>query len=165
MSTSFSSGIALPETERVQRHSDQDLDAHSIGRTEFDAGSFAADPRLIDMRLDDLDREWDMERALEANAAAASLISLVLGRLISRRWYFLSTAVATLLLQHAVRGWCPPVGLFRRLGVRTQREIDAERQALKLMRDDFSAVGSIAGTTRPRSHTGTPPLKRVTTTR
>jgi hypothetical protein len=120
---------------------------------------------LIDMRLDDLDREWDMERALEANAAAASLISLVLGRLISRRWYFLSTAVATLLLQHAVRGWCPPVGLFRRLGVRTQREIDAERQALKLMRDDFSAVGSIAGTTRPRSHTGTPPLKRVTTTR
>ncbi|HEX6949558.1 MAG TPA: hypothetical protein VF127_08150 [Nitrospira sp.] len=140
MSTSFSSGIALPETERVQRHRDQDLDARNIGRTEFDAGSFAADPRLIDMRLDDLDREWDMERALEANAAAASLISLILGRLINRRWYFLSTAVATLLLQHAVRGWCPPVGLFRRLGVRTQREIDAERQALKLMRGDVSAL-------------------------
>jgi hypothetical protein len=92
------------------------------------------------MRLDELDREWDIERALEANAAAVSLIGLALGRLVSRRWYFLPTAVATFLLQHAVQGWCPPVGLFRRYGVRTQREIDEERYALKLMRGDFSAA-------------------------
>ena len=165
MSTSFSSGLALPSTEQIHDHRDMDLDARTIGQTESDAGAFAADPRLIDMRLDDLDREWDMERALDANAAAASLIGLALGRLVSRRWYFLSTAVATLLLQHAVRGWCPPVGLFRRLGVRTQREIDAERHALKRMRGDFAAVRPTSGPTRPRSHSGNPVPKRVMTTR
>ena len=58
----------------------------------------------------------------------------------NRRWYFPPTAVATFLLQHAVQGWCPPVGLLRRLGVRTEREIDEERYALKLMRGDFSGV-------------------------
>jgi hypothetical protein len=30
--------------------------------------------------------------------------------------------------------------VFRRLGVRTQREIDEERYALKLLRGDFNAV-------------------------
>ena len=67
-------------------------------------------------------------------------IGLALGRLMNRRWYFPPTAVATFLLQHAVQGWCPPVGLFRRLGVRTEREIDEERYALKLMRSDFGGV-------------------------
>lgn len=41
---------------------------------------------------------------------------------------------------HAFQGWCPPVNLFRRLGVRTQREIDEERYALKLMLGDFAIV-------------------------
>ena len=94
------------------------------------ARRIAADPRLIDRRLEELDREWDIERALEANAAIILLIGMALGRLMNRRWYFLPTAVATFLLQHAVQGWCPPVGLFRRLGVRTEREIDEERNAL-----------------------------------
>jgi hypothetical protein len=116
------------------------VNEHIIRHTDMNVGSYAADRRLIDMRLQDLDREWDIERTLEANAAAVSLIGLALGRLISRRWYFLPTAVATFLLQHAVQGWCPPVNLFRRLGVRTQREIDEERYALKLMRGDFAGV-------------------------
>ncbi|HKR79742.1 MAG TPA: hypothetical protein VJR69_08555 [Nitrospira sp.] len=41
---------------------------------------------------------------------------------------------------HAFEGWCPPVNLFRRLGVRTQREIDEERYALKLRRGDLAVV-------------------------
>ncbi|HKR81327.1 MAG TPA: hypothetical protein VJR69_16595 [Nitrospira sp.] len=57
--------------------------------------------------------EWVIKRTLEANSAAVSLIGLALGRLISRRWYFLPTAVATFLLQHAFEGWCPPVNLFQ----------------------------------------------------
>jgi hypothetical protein len=77
---------------------------------------------------------------LEANAASISLIGLALGRLVSRRWYLLPTAVAGFLLQHAVQGWCPPISLFRRLGVRTAQEIDHERYALKALRGDFSRV-------------------------
>ena len=145
MSTPFSDLIP-PTTERVPRHTAEDVNERIVRETDINVGSYAADRRLIDMRLQDLDREWDIERALEANAAAVSLIGLALGRLISRRWYFLPTAVATFLLQHAVQGWCPPVSLFRRLGIRTQREIDEERYALKLMRGDFAAVSPPAKT-------------------
>jgi hypothetical protein len=48
--------------------------------------------------------------------------------------------VATFLLQHALQGWCPPVPLFRSLGVRTASEIDEERYALKALRGDFEDV-------------------------
>ena len=140
MSTPFFSDLIPPPTERVPRHTTESVNERIIRHTDMNVGSYAADRRLIDMRLQDLDREWDIERTLEANAAAVSLIGLALGRLISRRWYFLPTAVATFLLQHAVQGWCPPVNIFRRLGVRTQREIDEDRYALKLMRGDFAGV-------------------------
>ncbi|HET9942578.1 MAG TPA: hypothetical protein VFR05_04515, partial [Terriglobia bacterium] len=52
------------------------------------------------------------------------------------------------LLQHAVQGWCPPVPLFRRLGIRTQREIDEERYALKAMRGDFLAANAGSSSAR-----------------
>ena len=43
--------------------------------------------------------------------------------------------------QNPVQGWCPPVPVFRRLGVRTREEIDRERYALKALRGDFRGVG------------------------
>jgi hypothetical protein len=35
------------------------------------------------------------------------------------------------------QGWCPPLTVFRRLGVRTRREIDLERYAIKALRGDL----------------------------
>jgi hypothetical protein len=49
-------------------------------------------------------------------------------------------------MQHALQGWCPPLPLLRRLGVRTQQEIERERYALKALRGDFDAV---PGTSAP----------------
>jgi hypothetical protein len=49
-------------------------------------------------------------------------------------------AVTAFLFQHAVQGWWPPLPLIRRLGVRTLREIDEERFALKTLRGDFKAL-------------------------
>lgn len=48
--------------------------------------------------------------------------------------------VSSFLLHHAGRGWCPPVPIFRRLGVRTRQEIDAERFALKVLRGDLDEL-------------------------
>ncbi|HJS07611.1 MAG TPA: hypothetical protein VJ809_08115, partial [Pirellulales bacterium] len=48
--------------------------------------------------------------------------------------------VLSFLFQHAVQGWCPPVPVLRRLGVRTREEIDREKYALKALRGDFSEV-------------------------
>jgi hypothetical protein len=52
----------------------------------------------------------------------------------------LSGIVLSLLLQHAVQGWCPPLAVLRRRGVRTRREIEEERYALKALRGDFSGL-------------------------
>jgi hypothetical protein len=57
--------------------------------------------RAIRRRLAELDREWDIERTLESNAAVVSLIGLVLGRFVDRRWYLLPGFVAAFLIQHA----------------------------------------------------------------
>ena len=47
-------------------------------------------------------------------------------------------------LQHGVEGWCPPLPIFRRLGIRMQAEIEAERYALKALRGDFADAASEA---------------------
>jgi hypothetical protein len=100
----------------------------------------AANPGRISRRLGELDREWSVERALEANAAAAGLAGLFLGATVSKRWYALPLAVSAFLLQHAVQGWCPPLPVLRRLGYRTPHEIETERMALKALRGDFRAL-------------------------
>lgn len=94
----------------------------------------------IARRLQELDEEWDIERTLEANAAAASLVGLGLGAFVDRRFFALPVVVAGFLLQHAVQGWCPPLPIFRRLGFRTAPEIDYERYALKAVRGDFEQI-------------------------
>jgi hypothetical protein len=64
----------------------------------------------------------------------------VMGTLGRRRWRLLTLVVLGFLLQHAVQGWCPPVVLFRRLGVRTRQELDAEKHVLKALRGDYGAL-------------------------
>ena len=95
---------------------------------------YAGRPREVPARLAELHREWDIERAIEANAAAVALGGLALGIFVDRRFLALPVGVAAFLLQHAIQGWCPPVPVLRRLGFRTQTEIEYERCALKSLR-------------------------------
>jgi hypothetical protein len=83
-------------------------------------------------RIQMLDKEWDIERVLEVNASALALSGLILGLLKDRKWLFLPGIVLTFLLQHGLQGWCPPLPLLRRLGIRTRGEIDREKYALKV---------------------------------
>lgn len=96
----------------------------------------------ITLRIDELDREWDMERLLETNASAIAFTGLVLGVTHSKKWLIVPGIVLPFLFQHAVQGWCPPVPIFRRLGVRTREEIDREKYALKVLRGDFEQIGT-----------------------
>ena len=97
----------------------------------------------ITQRIHDLEREWDMERLLETNASALAFTGLVLGVIRNKKWLFLPGIVLPFLLQHAVQGWCPPVPLFRRLGIRTREEIEREKFALKALRGDFEEIDSL----------------------
>ena len=96
-------------------------------------------PAAIERRLAELDREWDIERVLEANAASFTLLGSALGVGVDRRFFALPALVAGFLLQHAIQGWCPPLPLFRRLGVRTMAEIEDERNRLNNLRVDLLA--------------------------
>ncbi len=95
------------------------------------------DAAAIDRRIAELEREWDIERVLELNASVLALSGVALAALHHRRWLLLPGIVLTFLFQHAVQGWCPPIELFRRIGIRTRKEIDRERYALKALRGDF----------------------------
>ena len=84
----------------------------------------------IQNRIDQLEEEWDIERTLELNAALLSLIGVGLSAVVGRRWLILPAVVTIFLTQHALQGWCPPLTLFRRLNIRTQKEIETEKHAL-----------------------------------
>lgn len=134
----------IPTTvERVPQHTSKYVNQETLHHTKERVVRCAAEgPEAIEKRLAELDCEWDIERTLEANAASVSLVGLAMGAAIGRKWYLLPAAVAAFLLQHAVQGWCPPLPVFRRLGFRTQSEIDYERYALKAIRGDFRRLSS-----------------------
>lgn len=94
----------------------------------------------ITKRIKELDLEWDIDRYLEANEAIFTAIGSAMGLKKSRIWFILPLTVSIFLLQHAVQGWCPPISVFRRLGIRTRREIEVEKYALKALRGDFDEV-------------------------
>lgn len=94
----------------------------------------------VEQRLEALEREWDLERALLLDAAVLSGVGLALGVTVGRKWLLLPGVVAGFLLQHALTGWSPPVAVLRLLKCRSRRELDAETFALRVQRGDFRGV-------------------------
>lgn len=133
--------------DRVWANTSYKANRHIAEETERSIRYYAAHPEQISARLEQLDREWDIERALQANAAAITILSMALGLFKRRGFFLVPGVVGGFLLQHAIKGWCPPLPVFRRLGFRTAAEIEAERYALKALRGDFNDLEDI-----PRGH-------------
>lgn len=129
------------EAERVRRQTKPSTN-EKIDATTADAiyAYGTKSEAALTRRIDELDREWDIERLLQTNAATLALLGLALGTAANRRWLALSGGVLGFLLMHGIQGWCPPLPLLRGLGVRTRGEIDRERFALKFLRGDFDFV-------------------------
>jgi len=89
------------------------------------------DDRRLRARLRELDAEWDTERAFETGAAGLVVIGSALGLLHSRKWFLISAAAGALLLERTLRGWSPMQPLLVRCGVRTQTQIEAEKDAVR----------------------------------
>jgi hypothetical protein len=141
----------LPATaSRVENATSEDLNRHFAAEIEESLRHYAEHPEHIAHRLDELDHEWDIERTLEANAATLALTGTLLGAFVDRRFLVLPAVVTGFLLQHALQGWCPPVPVFRRLGIRTTAEIGRERTALKALRGDFGRIEAISMEANPR---------------
>ena len=134
--------------QRVPRNTEEEINRRIRTGIERSVRWHAVNPQHIARRLCELDAEWDVERAIEANASMLALSGIVLGARGSRSWFLLSALVTAFLLQHALQGWCPPIPVLRRLGFRTTQEIERERQALKALRGDFADVRAEAEPTR-----------------
>ncbi len=133
----------LPSTvRRVPDHTQPEINERIREATVHRVMHYAQHPEGIDERLRELDGEWDIERLLEANAALFGFAGVLMGSMGLRAGLRLSALVTGFLFQHALQGWCPPMPVFRRMGVRTSREIDIERIALKALRGDFDEVGA-----------------------
>jgi hypothetical protein len=130
--------------DRVQRNTAEEINRRLEAETGARIRRCMGNPLAIQRRLRQLDREWDIERVLETNASLIALAGVLLGARHDRRWLWLPSLVTGFLLQHAVQGWCPPVPLLRRMGIRTSREIEIERVALKILRGDFDEAASLA---------------------
>lgn len=121
-------------TQRVQLHTSPCVNDQIRRTTEENIRHYGGlGPAAIQQRLEDLDREWDIERCLETMAPTFSLIGLGLGLTVNRKWLLLPVVVQAFFLQHALQGWCPPLAVLRRLGIRTAAEIDHERDALQAL--------------------------------
>ena len=98
------------------------------------------DPHAIGLYLVELEREWDLNRVLTVGvsgvALAGSLVALSGGR--ASRWVAALSSGA--LLVHGLLGFGPLAALARAAGVRTRKEIDLEKFALKGLRGDFSRI-------------------------
>lgn len=90
--------------------------------------------------LERLEREWDVDRAVQMQVAALGIAGLALGLTRDRRWLAVPGLMLAMLGLHATRGWCPSVPFLRALGFRSRRDIERERYALKAMRGDFEGA-------------------------
>lgn len=142
------SPVATVEHDRVRSHTAAGV-LHQIDeQTRENVRRYAnASDEAIEQRIEELEREWGIERVLELNAATLGLTGVLAG-VRKPRVLALPIVVLGFLIQHAVQGWCPPIALFRRLGIRTRREIDAEKQALRVLRGDFDDVTGRNGAER-----------------
>jgi hypothetical protein len=127
-------GFANGGTDRVRSSTAARVNREIDSETNRNIRRYAnASPEIIHRRIEELDKEWDIERALEVNASTLALTGLVLGVTVNRKWLLLPGVVLPFLLQHGLQGWCPPLPILRRYGIRTRGEIDREKYELKAL--------------------------------
>ncbi len=118
------------ETDRDRRYTAasvlQRIDEDTEARLQTYA---AAGPEAIAGRVAELDQESDIDRAVELEASLMGLMGLGLGALVRRGFLAAPALVGAAVFLHAAVGWYALLPLFRRLGLRTSREIARELRA------------------------------------
>jgi hypothetical protein len=96
-------------------------------------------PGEISARINELDKEWDIERYLGVNMSTLAMSGLAAAAISKNKyWNILPAVVLSFFFQHSVQGWCPPLPILRRFKIRTSKEIEQEKYALKILRGDFN---------------------------
>lgn len=126
-----------PKADGIRRHTKTTTNQKIDRATQAALDEVGTSPDAIRARLAELEREWNVDRALMLNFAVVSGIAgtLAMRSMQHERrmgpWGAMFFVQLGFLAHHAIRRWCPPLPLFRRLGFRSEREIDAERAGLE----------------------------------
>ncbi|MDQ3002014.1 MAG: hypothetical protein M3Y08_12240 [Fibrobacterota bacterium] len=96
-------------------------------------------------RIGSLEEEWDMAKFVTVSLAGMGLFGLVMGLFGSRVWRVLTWISLPLLFLYGQEKWRPSEGMLKSLGLRSRRDIDEEKYALKALRGDFQQVDSASG--------------------
>ena len=122
--------------DRIRAHTAPEVN-HRIDRETRGAIEEARrSPAARRARIEEIEREWSIDRALMLNFGIVGAVTAWKAMRRLRRtggiggWGLLFAVQMGFLINHAVRGWCPPMPIFRRLGFRSSHEICAERVAL-----------------------------------
>lgn len=127
--------LQSPAHDRIREHTADKVNRRIDRETRGALDEAALSVEARRKRLAELDREWTIDRALMLNFGIVGAISAFKAMSNIRRgriggWGVMFWVQMGFLIHHAVRGWCPPMPLFRRLGYRSEQEISAERCAL-----------------------------------
>ena len=129
--------------DRVRDHSPQHINLRIARNIDITVQHCIREGReaLVE-RLAEIDREWDIDRVLMANFSIAGGLTYAVGlhHFLQRPFFGLGRrrtgllyvlgAQLGFLLMHASIGWCPPLLVWRRMGVRTKSQIELERSLL-----------------------------------
>lgn len=130
----------IPTAHRVEAHTPQAIKRRFDERAKQDIAQYLdAGSARIDQRLHELDTEWNVERVIETEAPLTIGLGIGLGLALNRRWFALSAVAAGMVVLHSLQGWYPLLPALRRLGLRSQSEIEHERNALRVLRGDHEA--------------------------
>lgn len=116
--------------DRVRAHGSELVNTRLDKMTQANLQRAAHEPGYVPVRLGEIEREWDIDRAIMLAFAAMGTAALALGVRRNPRWRFPLAAQVVFLVLHSVVGWSPQDAVLRRLGFRTRQEIEAERSKL-----------------------------------
>ena len=113
--------MTTPTIEKVERNTAPELNRKFDAQmTESVARYIGADRHIIDLRLKELEKEWNVERMIEVEAPSMIGLGIALGLTRDRKWFALSAMAASMVILHNLQGWYPMLPLFRRLVLRSQ---------------------------------------------
>ncbi len=126
-----------PKSDGIRKRTGTKTNQKIDRATQESLDEVAFSPDAMRARLSELEHEWNIDRALMLNFAVLGGVSAAMAIGVAQRggrygvWAGVFFSQIGFLAHHALRRWCPPMPLFRRLGFRSEREIDAERAGLE----------------------------------
>jgi hypothetical protein len=116
--------------DRIRKHTFGSVNVKIDRKTSYILSDLEAmGPDAIELRLKELDREWDIDRVLMLNFSVQVFLQLLAARK-NKKWLWGPLIQTPFLFLHSTYGWCPPMLWFRPLGFRTRQEIQSERDEL-----------------------------------